>query len=159
MKNVKLVGFSIIVILLGTIVLMIFDDGGTKNKLLNTLADNKEEVKVSKAINPNVVGGELSNTVEEGEVVPTSKVALDARNADFIEEGNLMGDELVYEKPGRPAIRVKLVFNSTSWCENKPCLMGANPSMVGKYEDGTRVKISGEKEGEAVKVYVLNVVD
>ena len=90
MKNVKLVGFSIIVILLGTIVLMIFDDGGTKNKLLNTLADNKEEVKVLKAINPNVVGGELSNTVEEGEVVPTSKVALDARNADFIEEGNLV---------------------------------------------------------------------
>jgi len=159
MKNVKLVGFSVIVILLGTIVLMIFDDKGIKNGLLNTLTDNKEEIKVSKIINPDVVGGVLSEPVEEGEVVPTSKVVLDAKDADFNEEGNLTGDELVYEKPGRPAIKVKLVFNSTSWCEDKPCLIGATPSMIGRYEDGTRVKISGEKEEEVVKVYVLKVVD
>jgi hypothetical protein len=31
--------------------------------------------------------------------------------------------------------------------------------MVGRYEDGTRVKISGKKEEEVVKVYVLKVVD
>jgi hypothetical protein len=65
---------------------------------------------------------------------------------------------LLYEEPGKPAIRVGLVFNGTSWCENKPCLMGANPSITGKYADGTRVEIIGKKEGDKVTVYVLKLV-
>lgn len=157
MKNVKLVGFSIIVILLGTIMVMVFENkGGGVNLDKKVVKSDKTTQEVS--INPNVIGGELSEPSGEVEPLPTSKVILDVSKANFKETGNLTGINLIYEEPGKPETSVELIFNGTSWCEDKPCLMGANPSMSGRYPDGTQVGIIGEKEGDKVTVYVLRLV-
>ena len=157
MKNVKLVGFSIIVILLGTIIVMVFENKGGGVDLFKKMV-NSDKSTQEVSLNPSAVGGELGDSSGEVKPLPTSKVILDASKANFEETGNLTGKNLVYEEPGKPAISVELIFNGTSWCEDKPCLIGSNLSMVGRYPDGTRVRITGEKEGDKVTVYVLKLV-
>jgi hypothetical protein len=75
MKNVKLVGFSIIVILLGTIIVMVFENKGDRVNLFKKMV-NSDKSTQEVSMNPSAVGGELSEPSGEVKPLPTSKIVI-----------------------------------------------------------------------------------
>lgn len=76
--------------------------------------------------------------------------------ADFIKEGNLAGSNeedwsLVYEEPGKPALKVGLVFNEKSAC-NKD---GVNQTCVDFGLVGDRITVEGINKDNKVTVLKL----
>lgn len=89
------------------------------------------------------------------EIVSFDLVSLEEETSvNFSKEGNILevdqGWELIYEEPGAPALRVRLVFDDNSICtkegeEDQACF----PVY---WQNGDRVTIKGMKTGEMVRV-------
>jgi hypothetical protein len=72
---------------------------------------------------------------------------------DFSEQGNIVGEDsdwsLVYEEPGKPALKVNLVFGPETSCADDD---GPRPCLPPFWSNGDRVKVSGQITGNAVAV-------
>ncbi len=80
------------------------------------------------------------------------------RSANFSKIGNIVAKgenwELVYEEPGKPALRARLQFNEDSKCtdnENGKCF----PPY---WQNGDRAQIKGSKKGDEITVKSLSIV-
>lgn len=77
--------------------------------------------------------------------------------ANFSETGNIVGEagswELVYEEPGKPALRVRLVFDEDSVCADE-----GGDCLPAYWQNGDRANVSGIRTGESVKVRTLRIV-
>ncbi len=82
-----------------------------------------------------------------------------ALEVNFTETGNVLNWDsqtesytedwtLLYEKPGNPAISVKLVFDENSLCDGEVC-------DTSKLNNGDRVKVEGNRSGGEVTVISL----
>jgi hypothetical protein len=82
-----------------------------------------------------------------------------ALEINFTETGNILNWDsqtesytedwtLLYEKPGNPAISVKLVFDENSLCDGEVC-------DTSKLNNGDRAKVEGNRSGDEVTVINL----
>lgn len=85
----------------------------------------------------------------------------DIGSSNFIETGNIVSDEddwnIVYEKPGAPALVKSLIFNSDS-----VCLDSNNLSLdcsLSPWENGDRVEVKGILVDDGVQVISLNLIN
>lgn len=72
---------------------------------------------------------------------------------DFSEQGNIVGEDsnwsLVYEEPGKPALKVNLAFGTQTSCADDD---GPRPCQPPFWSNGDRVKVSGQITGNTVAV-------
>lgn len=96
---------------------------------------------------------------EANEVEITSFEISEDKEVNFSEIGNIVSTEngwdIVYEEPGKPALREVLIFNRESKCldetENKSCF----PNY---WQNGDRVEITGILTASGVEVTTLKIV-
>lgn len=107
-------------------------------------------------------------SIEEGEFVtgvdPIDWYIGQEKRADFIETGNLVaGDNngwaLLYEEPGKSALKIDLRFTDRSLCdlgqETKSCIVIPNDY----WQAGERVRIEGRKQDKQLIVHKLELVN
>ncbi len=85
--------------------------------------------------------------------------------ADFVKTGNLVataaggstdeGWSLLYEEPGKPALKVNLIFSNESMCDQgsgqQPCLILSSLTI------GERVSVSGIKSEDGSRIMVIQM--
>lgn len=104
----------------------------------------------------------LSKAVPEATPTVTLAPISQIPSINFSQTGNLVNFDsatqketaywsLLYEQPGSSGLKVKLVFDEGSFCNDKPC------NEV-ELSNGERVKVEGIIAGEIVKVVNLNKI-
>jgi hypothetical protein len=77
----------------------------------------------------------------------------------FSETGNIVsgngGREIIYEKPGKPALREALIFTDNSKCFNEGVDFACD---LNYWENGNRVRIDGELKHNGVEVITLTMI-
>ncbi len=96
---------------------------------------------------------------ENGNVKISSFEVLPSETGPFSATGNLVKDEgadgwsLIYEEPGKPALRVMLYFTPTSRCEDTD-----GPISCSGWDVGARAEITGKREAGKVIVETLKII-
>lgn len=104
-------------------------------------------------------GGENNENIEPSEEEPqTGDKIVETETEEFLRWGNIVNvdnltAELVYEEPGKPALTVNLVFTMATLCvvdgREATCPLFSTSPL---FEQGARVYVEGEKEGDIVTV-------
>jgi hypothetical protein len=100
------------------------------------------------------------NISQDSEVeIETFEIIEDDNKPEFIEIGNITKDNnqwyLVYEKPGKPALRVELLFDDDSRCDDQ---RADNSCLPAYWRVGDRVEIKGVLENEKVRVKIFKII-
>ncbi len=108
-------------------------------------------------------------SVNEGKIVtgidPIDWYIGQKKEAKFIETGNLVaannnqGWALLYERPGKPALKINLKFSDQSLCdlgqETKNCLIIPDSY----WQTGERIYVEGKQQNNQLEVYQLRLVN
>lgn len=98
------------------------------------------------------------------DVKKTMATLIPQQSANFIKDGVIVQKEeneetawkFIYEEPGAPVLQVMLDFNNRSRCDYG---QGEQICNKKKFENGLRVHVEGNKNGDQLKVIRLKVLN